>query len=77
MKDRINTIRTYLVADESTKIKDPTKKSSKACLELASICSYKRVLTGKPTANSNADVWSQLKFISATERNYYQHKYYS
>lgn len=74
--NRFNTIKTYLVADESTKIKDPTKKSSKACLELASICSYKRVLTGKPTANSNADIWSQLKFIGATERNYYQHKYY-
>lgn len=73
---RFSTIRTYVCADESTKIKDPTKKSSKACLEFASLCSYKRVLTGKPTANSNADIWSQLKFINATERNFYQHKYY-
>ncbi len=73
---RFNTIRTYVCADESTKIKDPTKKSSKACLEFASLCSFKRVLTGKPTANSNADIWSQLKFINATERNFYQHKYY-
>lgn len=73
--NKFNTIRTYVCADESTKIKDPSKKSSKACLEFASICSYKRVLTGKPTANSNADIWSQLKFISATDRNYHQHKY--
>lgn len=73
--NKFNTIRTYVCADESTKIKDPSKKSSKACLEFASICSYKRVLTGKPTANSNADIWSQLKFIAATDRNYYQHKY--
>lgn len=74
--NKFQTLRTYVVADESTKIKDPSKKSSKACLEFASICSYKRVLTGKPTANSNADIWAQLKFINATTRNFYQHKYY-
>lgn len=71
----INTLRTYVVADESTKIKEPTKKSSKACLEFASLCLYRRILTGRPTANSNADIWSQLKFINCTDRNYYQHKY--
>jgi len=68
-------LRTYIVADESTKIKEPSLKSTKACLELASVCAYRRILTGKPTANSNADLWSQLKFIGATERNFYQHKY--
>lgn len=72
---KINTLRTYVVADESTKIKEPSKKSSKACLEFASLCIYKRILTGRPTANSNADIWSQLKFINCTDRNYYQHKY--
>jgi len=72
---RINTLKTYLVADESSKIKEPTAKMTKACHELSSICSYRRVLTGKPTANSNADIWGQLKFIGATDRNYYQHKF--
>lgn len=67
--------RTYLIADESTKIKEPKAKMSKACLDFAELCKYKRVLTGKPTANSNADIWSQLKFIDATQRNYYQHKF--
>mgnify|MGYP003392972661 CR=1 FL=1 len=79
MKDegwnRFETLKTYLVADESTKIKEPTAKMTKACHELASVCSYKRILTGKPVANNNADIWAQLKFIGATERNYYQHKY--
>lgn len=73
---KFNPLKTYLVADESTKIKEPTSKMAKACLELSTICSYKRVLTGKPISNSNADIWSQLKFIGATERNWYQHKYY-
>ena len=73
---KFNTLRTYLAADESTKIKEFSKVSTKACLELASICGYTRVLTGKPKANNNADLWPQLKFIAATERNYHQHKYY-
>lgn len=73
---RLDPLRTYCAADESTRIKDPTTKAAKACLELAGMCAYTRVLTGKPTANSNADIWAQLKFINATQRNYYQHKYY-
>lgn len=70
-----DTLRTYCVADESTKIKDPGNSTSKACLEFSALCTYTRVLAGKPTANSHADIWSQLKFIRATERNYHQHKY--
>lgn len=72
---KFDTIRTYCVADESTKIKEPTKNMTKASLELASICGYKRVLTGKPRGKSNCDLWGQLKFINATERNFHQHKY--
>lgn len=67
--------RTYIVADESTKIKDPHQKTTKACLEVASVCRYRRVLTGKPTANSNCDIWSQMKFIGCTERTFINHKY--
>ena len=72
----LNHSRTYIVADESTKIKEPNAKMTKACHALATFCAYKRVLTGKPTANSNADLWAQLKFIAATSRNFYQHKRY-
>ena len=67
--------RTYVCADESTKIKDPSAKTTKACHDLAYLCAFKRVLTGKPRANSNADLWGQLKFIDATEYNFYQYKH--
>ena len=73
---KFNTLRTYCIADESTKIKDPSKKMTKYAIELASICTYKRVLTGKPRANSNNDLWAQLRFINATPRNFHQHKYF-
>jgi SNF2 family DNA or RNA helicase len=72
---KINLSRTFIVADESTKIKDPSSKAAKACIMLADMCAYQRILTGKPTANSNADVWSQLRFIQATNRNFTQHRY--
>lgn len=73
---KFNPLMTYLVADESTKIKDPGLKSTKACLQLAQISKVTRILTAKPTGNSNADIWSQLKFIGATERNFNQHRFY-
>ena len=71
----VETVRTYIVADESTKIKEPSNKTTKTCLKLAELCKYRRVLTGKPKANSNADLWAQLKFIGATKRNFTEHKY--
>ena len=66
--------RIYLCADESTKIKDYSSKSTKACVNFSQDCGFARVLTGRPRANSNADLWSQLKFIRCTSRNYYQHR---
>ena len=67
--------KTYLVADESTKIKDPSAKMTKACHELSNLCTYTRILTGKPRANSSSDLWAQLEFIRATRHNFYQFKH--
>lgn len=71
---KINPLRTYLVADESIKLADPDAKMTKAALGLAAMCLYTRVMTGKPSKGFNTDLWAQLKFINATERNFYQHK---
>lgn len=73
---KFSPLRTYIVADESTKIKDHRAKMTKACLALAHECAYKRVLTGRPMANSNMDMWSQMKFINATNLNAFQHRYH-
>lgn len=66
---------TYIVADESTKIKEPDAKCTKACVKISNLCKFKRVLTGRPTANNNTDIWAQLKFIGETKRNFFQHKF--
>lgn len=73
---KINPLRTYLVADESTKIADYDTKMTKAALELAALCQYTRVMTGKPSKGSNNNLWAQLKFIGATNRSFIQHQQY-
>jgi len=65
----------YMVADESTKIKEWSNKSTKAAVRLGDSARYRRILTGRPTANSNMDIWAQLRFIGATTRNYHQHRH--
>lgn len=72
---KFNPLRTYLVADESTKMADSEARMTRAALDMAALCQYTRVLTGKPSKGSNADLWTQLKFINATQRTYLQHKY--
>lgn len=72
---KFDPLNTYLCLDESTGIKEPRLKTTKSCLELAAICEYTRILTAKPTGNSNNDIWAQLKFIGATDRNYHQHQF--
>ena len=72
--DKFNTLRAYLVADESAKLADPDARMTKACLMFSSLCQYTRVMSGKPSKGSNNDLWAQLKFISATGRNFFQHK---
>lgn len=67
--------RTYIVADESTKIKEHTNKSTKKAIEFSDGCAYRRILTGRPTANTNLDIWAQLRFIGGTYRNFFQHQH--
>jgi len=55
---------TLLVLDESSKIKSPKAKRTKALLKLAPKAKYRRILTGTPVTQSPLDVWSQLQFLS-------------
>lgn len=55
--------KTYLVCDESHRIKNPKAKSTKAAIALFDISRVKRVMTGTPMANSVIDLWSQMRSI--------------
>ena len=49
-----------IVCDESSKIKNPQAKCSKALHRLGKISSYNLILTGTPITNSPLDFWRQL-----------------
>ena len=55
--------RSMMIVDESTTIKNPKAKRTKAILDLASETRYRRILTGSPVTNSPLDLWAQMDFL--------------
>ncbi len=56
----------FIVVDESTKIKSPTAARAKAAVRLAGRCRYKRKLSGLPFPNSPLDAYSQYAFLGGS-----------
>lgn len=52
-----------IVCDESSKIKNPQAKCSKALHRLGKLSKYNLILTGTPITNSPLDFFSQYKFL--------------
>lgn len=53
----------FLICDESSKIKNPTAKMSKAAHRIAKLCKYRLILTGTPIQNNPLDFFSQYKVL--------------
>ena len=56
--------KTLLAVDESTTIKNPTAKRTKAILTLSQQVKYRRILTGAPVTKSPLDLYSQCAFLN-------------
>jgi len=56
--------RALMTIDESTTIKNPTAKRTKAIVALGKEAYYKRILTGSPVTKSPLDLFSQCNFLS-------------
>ena len=56
--------KTLLAVDESTTIKNPTAKRTKAILALSKQVKYRRILTGAPVTKSPLDLYSQCAFLN-------------
>jgi SNF2 family DNA or RNA helicase len=63
-----------IACDESSKIKNPQAKQSKALHRLGQHAKYKAILTGTPVTNSPLDFFSQYKFLDS---NIFGQSYYS
>src|SRR5210317_2233789 len=59
----LNSHRALLGVDESTTIKNPSAKRTKAILDLAKHAKYRRILTGSPVTKSPLDLFSQCQFL--------------
>lgn len=55
---------TFLVCDESLKIKNFEAKRTKRIIELGILCEYKLILNGTPISRNLMDVWPQMEFLS-------------
>jgi SNF2 family DNA or RNA helicase len=53
----------FIVADESTRIKNPQAKCSKAIHRIAKNCKYRMILTGSPITKNPLDLFSQYKML--------------
>ncbi len=53
----------FLICDESSRIKNPTAKMSKATHRIAKTCKYRLILTGTPIQNNPLDFFSQYKVL--------------
>jgi SNF2 family DNA or RNA helicase len=56
--------RSLMAIDESTTIKNPTAKRTKAIVTLGKEAYYKRILTGSPVTKSPLDLFSQCQFLN-------------
>ena len=56
--------KTLMAVDESTTIKNPTAKRTKAILALSKEAKYRRILTGSPVTKSPLDLYSQCAFLN-------------
>lgn len=53
----------FIVADESTRIKNPNAKTSKAVHRISKGCRYRMILTGSPITQNPLDLYSQYKML--------------
>jgi hypothetical protein len=55
---------TFIVVDESLKIKNFEAKRTKRLMELGKLAKYKLILNGTPMTRNILDMWSQITFLS-------------
>jgi SNF2 family DNA or RNA helicase len=60
----LRTHKTIMAVDESTTIKTPSAKRTKAIVNLGKHASYRRILTGSPVTKSPLDLFTQCEFLS-------------
>lgn len=64
LRKKVEENRTFIVCDESLKIKNMEAKRTRRILDLGSLCKYKLILNGTPLSRNVLDLWAQFQFLS-------------
>ena len=67
LKELATAYPTAIIFDESWIIKNPNARSTKAAIRISDLCVRRMCLTGTPTGQGVADLWSQLRIIEGKE----------
>ncbi len=60
----LNCHKALIAVDESTTIKTPTAKRTKAICAIGKLAKYRRILTGSPVTKSPLDLYTQCEFLN-------------
>jgi len=60
----LNCHKAIMAVDESTTIKTPTAKRTKAICAIGKLAKYRRILTGSPVTKSPLDLYTQCEFLN-------------
>ena len=61
---KVATSKTFIVVDESLKIKNINAKRTKRIIEFGGYAQYKLILNGTPITKNVIDLWAQMEFLS-------------
>lgn len=63
LKKLLDSGKSMIIVDESSRIKSPQAQRTKNCIELGRRCRYKRILTGTPSTQGLHDLYAQMLFL--------------
>lgn len=61
---KVTTSKTFIVVDESLKIKNINAKRTRRIIEFGGYAQYKLILNGTPITKNVIDLWAQMEFLS-------------
>lgn len=61
---KVTTNKTFIVVDESLKIKNINAKRTRRIIEFGGYAQYKLILNGTPITKNVIDLWAQMEFLS-------------
>ena len=73
--EKVKSNKTFIVVDESLKIKNTYAKRTQRIISLGDHAEYKLILNGTPISKNIADLWSQMEFLSPKILNMDKHDF--